>query len=80
MTAIVSVKFKKARDYSNENKDHIIFSLPGIYRVSREDLNDMDKGGVHIFSFKNQDPAEKFAKELFGKFNNIFEITTDFIF
>ena len=74
----VSVKFKKPRDYSNQYKDVIIFSLPGPYRVSRDVLNSLDKGGVHKFEFKNEDVAAKFAKDLFFELNNILDITTNF--
>lgn len=79
MKPTVSVKFKKSRDYSNEYKDFIIFALPGLYRVSRDVLNDMDKGGTHNFEFKNEEVAAKFAKELFSRLNNVLDVTTNFI-
>lgn len=79
MKPTVSVKFKKSRDYSNEYKDCIIFALPGLYRVSRDVLNDMDKGGVHSFEFKNEEVAGRFAKELFSRLNNVLDVTTNFI-
>ena len=80
MSSIVTVKFKKARDYSNENKDRIIFTLPAYYRVSRDDLNVMDKGGSYAFEFKGEEAASKFAMKLFSKNNDIFDITTNSIF
>ena len=79
MNPTVSIKFKKPRDYSNQHKDFIIFSLPGPYRVSRDILNSLDKGGVHHFEFKNQDVAAKFAKDVFSNRNNIFDVTTNFV-
>ncbi|MBQ4769929.1 hypothetical protein F9U44_00380 [Pectobacterium versatile] len=79
MNPTVSVKFKKSRDYSNEYKDFIIFALPGPYRVSREVLNDMSKGGSHNFEFKSEEVAAKFAKDLFSRFNNVLDVTTNFI-
>lgn len=79
MRPTVSVKFKKPRDYSNEYKDYIIFALPGPYRVSRDVLNSMDKGGIHNFEFKTEEVAAKFAKELFSRLNNVLDVTTNFI-
>ncbi|OUL97144.1 hypothetical protein CA601_00810 [Paraburkholderia hospita] len=78
MEPTVKIKFRKAYDYSNKYKDDIIFTLPAAYRISRDDLNDMDKGGTHAFIFKNKDVASKFATDIFSKFNEIFDVTTNF--
>lgn len=78
MSFNVSLKFKKNRDYSNENKNTIIWTLPPAYRVSAADLNSMDKGGSYTISFKNEDVATKFATELFQSSNNVIDVTTSF--
>ena len=78
MTKSVTIKFKKPRDYSNENKDKIISALPGPYKVSRDALDDMNKSGTHEFNFKNVEVASKFAMEIFSNENSIFDVETNF--
>ncbi|SDW33728.1 hypothetical protein [Nitrosomonas communis] len=79
MKPTVSVKFRNNGDYSNTNKNRIIFTLPGHYRVSQEALNDMDKGGTHHFEFQTKEVAEEFARKLFSSMKNVLDITTKFI-
>lgn len=78
MSVTVSVKFRQASDYSNKIKDVIIGALPGTYKVSRQELNDLDNRGVHVFDFINEAPANNFAKFLFGQFNEILDVQTSF--
>jgi hypothetical protein len=78
MAYTVTVKFRKNRDYSNENKDLIIFLLPPRYRISRENLSDLDNGGEHTFVFENLEVAKNFSTQLFLRYNSIFDVRTDF--
>lgn len=77
ITYTVSVAFRKARDSSNQLKDELIAALPGPYKVKREELNDMDKGGYHPFVFANLLPARNFGRYLFENHSLILYVHTD---
>lgn len=78
MTYTVTISIRNNRDYSNISKDIIIYALPGPYKVSHSDLDDLDKGGSHTFSFMNEAPAANFAKKIFLQFNAKFDVRTNF--
>lgn len=75
----VGIRLQANRYYSNDIKNIIIFSLPGPYRVNHDALNDLDKGGEHIFIFKNYDPAANFAKDMFYNHSNKFIVRPYFV-
>ena len=76
MSCDVAIKFRKNADYSNENKNKLIFLLPGRYKVSQEDLNGMDQLKIHIFKFDNLESAKNFVSKVFLANNNIFDVQT----
>ena len=78
MSYTVTISIRQNRDYSNSTKDKIIGALPGPYKVSHAALDDLDKGGSHVFEFKNEEPAANFANQVFSNWNTTFDVITSF--
>ena len=75
----VYVKFRVAADVSALNKDKIIWALPGTYKVSRIELQDMDTARTYReFPFADLTTAKNFANRLFESANDVLDIKTNF--
>ncbi|KLE05837.1 hypothetical protein AF78_04905 [Aliarcobacter butzleri L353] len=70
----VTVKFRNSSDVSNPNKRRLIDALGGKYKVTLDELNNLNHKNARTFEFGNQESADGFANRLFAENSHVFDI------